>query len=117
MRAPTNCPEYLAQCRSYGLSSYAAATLGHVGHCTIGTALGSPAIETNLRRTACIATHPDWSGCVAITPRGEQLLAVLTAAAELDALVVDPYSTQHDASEAAQRLMQARSKLAALDRQ
>lgn len=105
-------PEYLTQCRSYGLSSYAAVALGRIGHCTIGTAMGSVAIETNLRATGCIRTHHDWSGCVTITSRGERILDVLGAAAELDTLIVDPYSTRRDVSEAAQRLTEARNTVA-----
>jgi hypothetical protein len=108
-------PEYLEQCCNHGLSSYASMALGNVGHRTVASALGSVGIESNLRNLNLIRTHDEWSGCVTITERGRLILTLLQAAALIDELVIDHFSTQSNLRTALGELAEAQRALADYD--
>jgi hypothetical protein len=113
--SPKPGPEFLAECRRYGLDPFAAATLLGVGYRMSGEALGSVAIEAQLRKHGLIATNAEWSGCVDRTKRGDLVADALTTAHRLDECVCsnENASAVRDASS---QLANARDRVATYDR-
>lgn len=106
-------PWFLAECQRYGLNPFAAKTLLGIGYRLSGEALGSVAIETQLRKQGLIVTNAEWSGCVDRTERGGLVADVLTAAQGLDECICTE-STQA-VQEANRELANARDRVAAYD--